>query len=608
MNNNIINIDIKNNIFLFPEEIQKGAIYNELLELSIENNDHYIEIENKYMNFNYNIEKYFDINDIIKIIDSYNYWLVDNLPFKFYDFILENIELIKENLLIIEDICKYSYYKEIEALIYFEKLTKIYYCMSDLSKQVQQKNDEYEFDNDNNIIYLYDWYDNENNIKYYFNEKLCGNMSLDYNTIHYKNDNEYIYYSHYLLKNNLLNLILYFDEKGYKIPNTICLMCARADNIKYLNYFYEKGYSLYDIRFNDCLKYIDIYFSNIKSNIHNNLNNKLNYDRYIKKTYNSPNIKIFNNCLYFLIINGYNIKSIECVKFCIKNKCIIDFDMLVIACIYNNIEVLKLLYKETNKKYENKKKIDYDIFIDKAYNYSIWNKSLECLYFLINNHRNLNFCNLLTMIYSNLYSIKEIIIFHQNNFTYNEFVYISYFIIKNKYDLEVLEYFYNIGYEFNTIICCISIIQNDYEFFCFILNKLKKSQLTSIIIEYIIKNIFDCIPLLNKAITSGCPINEDTYNFIINTKICGNNKKNIVKVIEIINKYYDISKFNKIKKDRFEYITRDTINLYKLETFYEYFQYSLYNDEYINLNLFNYDEEIINNIDNTINIQYPNII
>jgi hypothetical protein len=80
----------KISILSIPDKYKESEFYNNLIEGDFENNEKgYVYVQNKFSNFDETVN---DINDVIRILNLYKYWMVsDNV---FYDFILTNKERI----------------------------------------------------------------------------------------------------------------------------------------------------------------------------------------------------------------------------------------------------------------------------------------------------------------------------------------------------------------------------------------------------------------------------------------------------------------------------------------------------------------------------------
>ena len=553
-------IDLSN--YDFPDSIKNGDLYPKLLEDEDPESDSdsvelvkskFFPVSSKYLNFIKNsddIKVLSDINQLIKVLESYRYWLVNDLPFELYELIILNSELVLSNMNLIKTNFLESYWKDIDCLIYFSKLDKdfkvIHHSDNNISKK--RKIDD--------II-------QENNKEYYFNEEITRGISLLAKpTMNIENETIY-FYSHFLLSMNCMHLIEYFETKGFVIPRNICLMCARANNFEALKYFHEKGYSLYDTdnHFYDLYRETEDYY----------------YDNITCVQLEEKNgIVIFTNSLYFTIANskfGKYTDLTKCFNYCLEhylndgNK--IKFDMLAIACMCNNLMVLSKLFGKYIVQLRNDNQIIVDIeFISglysKLFNYSLFFKSVDCVNFLISKKYRPNLGNLLTIIYSGKFHktvmnpqnvfkrILPMIQFSHPQFSVNEINKIYYTIISNQYNLEnepmyenylpdediynLVKFFYDLGYQFTGPICCYAAMKKNELVFKYILERLDKTEMNSKILETVADS-FCSIDILEFCIKKGCPINKRTYNFFV--EMSQSNPEEYSEILNMIHQYYD---------------------------------------------------------------------
>ena len=534
-------IDLSN--YDFPDSIKNGELYPKLLEDEDPESDsvelvksNFFQVSSKYLNFIKNrndIHVLSNINQLIDVLESYRYWLVNDLPFEVYELIILNSQLVLSNINLIKTIFLESYWKDIGCLIYFLSL-----------------NINFEFTHHPEYITEIPKITEEYNV----NKRITTNISLFANpSMNTENKIVYLYY------HNLIDM-------SY-IPRNICLICARANNFEALKYFHEKGYSLYDTdnHYYDLYRETEDYY----------------YDNITCVQLEEKNgIVIFTNSLYFTIANSKfgNFEDLtECFNYCLEhylndgNK--IEFDMLAVACMCNNEMVLSKLFDKYIVQLRNNNSNSNDLnrlsdhiycFLNKLFNYSIFFESMDCIKFLTSRQYMWNLDNLLTVIYSGKYHktidkprniFKYVLTMIQINypqFSVNEINKIYYTIISNQDNLEnepmyenylpdeeifnLVKYFYDLGYQFTGPICCYAAMKKNELVFKYILERLDKTEMNSKILETVADS-FCSIDILEFCIKKGCPINKRTYNFFV--EMSQSNPEEYSEILNMIHQYYD---------------------------------------------------------------------
>jgi hypothetical protein len=523
----MISIDLLN--YDFPEIVKKSPIYEQLLNNCEENiedidNKYIVNIDSCYMNLNFNVEKYNNIDDIICILRSYDYWLVNILPDDVYHLINENILLINDNIDLLKNTINDFYFKDILGLIKYNELIKKYNILLELYDSVGKKRKI-----KHNNHYLGEPISKDSCLSkddYYFNESIIPNtlytsalISDCVKSPYNDGFEEYEFFSNYLLSNNLINLINFFDRNNRKIPDNICLMAARAGSYECLKYFHKKGYKL-------CDEYFEI------------------------KTYNS--IKLLASSKRFCK---------KCFYYCFFKGCIIDIDLVCDMCAIDNIEALVMTAK-INEYIKQKYKTNVIDFTDEDvlncfYHSAASFQSIKCMDFLNKMGHKIRLEDLKLSIFSPFENIECVKIIHKNmieqKFNFNESAQKEIFesIVeadseKKTFYLDIFKYFYDFGYKYNVKICIDLIYYYDkfkFELFVFVLSHLDDNLKTTEVMEKIVQNgnLSNSITYeqLKIAIEFNFPMSKYVYKLILlhSSNIIFNNA---------LKSYYDISSFDNI--------------------------------------------------------------
>lgn len=454
--------------YKFPDEIIKNSILYQHLS---EDNDseNIINIDPKYANFIFDIQKYTNINDIINIMETYRYWMV-NRPFMLYSLILKNIQLIKDNLIIINDIFFDFMKDELSLLIEYSKIIP--------NTEIGTKRKKH-------------------HNGYYFDEKINNVNPMRTNVIHYTfyEENSLMkiqqYIHHTILSKDLIDLIEFFDEvEEMFIPQNICLLAIRANSFKSLKYFHNKGYQLFD-------------------KINNN--------------YNDSYLSYITNCCEMAVIkcNG----KTECLEYCIQNGCTWDLNVFLTACELNNVDCLDVLFKNNNNNF-----IINDTTLNLATDNAVLAGNLDNILYLISKGHIMTYDNLINAVNSEKKKLNVIQTVHTKlietgyklsndeisdlfDIVISAPEVLNYLIAKNcSTSIDVLKYFYEYGYTFTIKNCMTSILRQRKNMFKFIVNHLNANQITEHIMEYITK--YGNFYLFETAIELKCPISKSTFEFI----------------------------------------------------------------------------------------------
>ena len=121
-------IDLSN--YDFPDSIKNGELYPKLLEYEDPESDsdsvelvksNFFQVCSKYLKFIKNsndIHVLSNINQLIDVLESYRYWLVNDLPFEVYELIILNSQLVLSNINLIKNIFLESYWKDIAKILH----------------------------------------------------------------------------------------------------------------------------------------------------------------------------------------------------------------------------------------------------------------------------------------------------------------------------------------------------------------------------------------------------------------------------------------------------------------------------------------------------------
>lgn len=555
-------ISVNLSTFEFPSSIKMGELFSKLLEEANsesdkDSNTKTIDISSKHMCFiktKNDVRVLSDINQFINILDSYRYWLVEVLPFEAYDLILLNYKLILINLNIVRQLFLESYWNDIDTLVYFSlldvKFKMIHNPDINSSKKRKIQDDIISEDSMEKIA------DKE----YYFNEEIRKGISLKASPIIKVKERNLLFYSHYLLSKDYLKFILYFKTKGYNIPRNICLMCARANNLEALKFFHELGYKLYD---NDDEAY----------NVENN--NDIEYYNNIDCLVDNNQNVIYTNAIYITMTNikfSSLTDSFECFQYCLehylKDGKNIEFDMLATACICNNEKALSAMFDKFFHKIQFRSGEYVSRMVCRLLNYATFNKSVKCINFIVKRGYRWTLNNLLVAIHCGQYYDKTSVFdfflkkikSHHPEFSINEINKIYYITLSNEKSLShedlfcEIKYFYDLGHQFTSPICCYAIEKNNELAFKFIFDKLDKTEITSKILEAVAKYM-SRLDIMELCIKKGCPINEKTYNFLIG--MSKSNPDKYLPLLDIIHQYYDSDELSK-----FTYSNITTYDIY----------------------------------------------
>lgn len=345
----------------FPEYIKNSSLYKQLLE---NKDDDIIVIDNKYLSFN--------SNNIIELIDIYRYWMVEE--FDFYDMINSNINIVFERIQELEHIFEEHFILEIKALIQYNKIvmyhnmivnnTIPHYLGEPISNESILNDKNYYFNEPlHHYILNNSIQDVSLNIKYHrmINTCIHDNFILKFNR------EKIDYFSHYLMKNNLINIFIYFHNRGYLISNDICVMAARDNNFEAFKFFHEKGYKLkysLDIILNkyyfdsklDFVKYCIENKCDVFSNIDKVLTltvekNDITTLKYLWEYIKNHNITIdINNPtnVYSLLFYAASNQNIECIDYIVNEMGYIvkiyDLNSSILSS-HTNIECMKKIHK-----------------------------------------------------------------------------------------------------------------------------------------------------------------------------------------------------------------------------------------------------------------------